>query len=62
MRVNIKTFLQANSNPSSCMRSLSYPEVLRADLEPGAHVQEVRHALFVQQNVNRHQAAGSRIQ
>lgn len=56
------TFLPANSNPSSCMRLLAYPEVLGADVEPGAHVQEVRHALFFQQNVNGHRAAGSRIQ
>lgn len=37
----------------------SYPEVLRADLQPGAHIQEVWHTLLVQQYVNGHGPARS---
>ena len=35
---------------------MSYPKVLLADLQPAAHIQEVRHTLVIQQNVNRNEA------
>lgn len=36
---------------------MSHPQVLGADVQPGAHVQEVRHAVVVQQDVDGHRAA-----
>ena len=35
---------------------MSYPKVLLADLQPAAHIQEMRHTLAIQQNVNGNEA------
>lgn len=35
--------------------------MLRADLQPGAHVQEVRHTLVIQQDVDGHGATAGRV-
>lgn len=39
----------------------SYPKVVRANLQPGAHIQEVRHTFVIEQHVNGHGATAGHI-